>query len=141
MAGGDVNVLRNHWPQGADSVVPWTIPLAVGTVGAASKNVFIGKIPFKLRCVAAEFYAESVTDTDDDGTLTVQDDTGTPKKIINAADLGGTSATPVRRTLVVDPNVTFFAESIMTAIWTGGDVGDAATGVVLTLWVQPVVNQ
>ena len=138
MAGGNASDVRQPWPMGEDSVLVFPVAFGAVTEGAAKVTLATFTLPFAAYCEKAEMSLASVTDTDGDSLVIVEDDTAvTTKKWVSAGDLGTTSATPVTKDLAVDKSVLINAGAVITVSVTGGDAGDAVGAGCLFLWLKP----
>jgi hypothetical protein len=136
MAGGDEEAEGGAWPQGAQSVVPFQIVLSSLEASKTAHIYAIFTVPFKCRVLYAEYTARAIAITNAI-TVTVQDDTGTPKKAINAQSLAAvTAGTSAVAALTVVSTNTFFKGALLEAQYTSG-ASDTGSDVVITLWLKP----
>ena len=134
MAGGDPQILRTPYPKGDDGYVMLRTK-TFSTIASQTGLVFDTiTVPFAFQAVYAEI--AGVVTTAVGTTFTFQDDTGTPKVIINAAPVatqavGAVTALPVVRTVTIN------AGALLNCKYTTG-AGDTSVATVITLWVKPV---
>lgn len=138
MAGGTAADIRSAWPKGEDGLILLqSLPCDV----AASKTDHRWDqllVPFAFKAVRAEMCAEEVVDANASCTFTVLDDTGTPKKVINAqATTAITDGSSARAALTVDKSVTILAGALLSFEYTSTG-SDTSRNLVIRLWVKPI---
>lgn len=137
MAGGDTNDIRTPYPKTRDvGILVQSIP--VNIVASQTYRFDEMELPFKCKIVKAEVTAYSSTVTNG-VTITVEDDTGTAKKFVDAKSSGTsiTAGTSVRTALEVDKTVVFFAGSLLRFEYTSL-ASDVSVNTVVRIWVVPV---
>lgn len=138
MAGGTAADIRTPWPKGEEGLVllqsnPVTVQAS--KTGHQWDQMLV---PFAFKPVRAEICAESITDADASCAFTVQDDTGTPKKVIDAAATTAMAdGSSVRAALTVDKTVTIFAGALLDFLYTSTG-SDASVNLVIRIWVKPI---
>lgn len=134
MAGGDSQILRGPYPKGEDGFVmirSKTFSAVQSQTGLVFDTI---TVPFAFQAFYAEI-AGVVTETNAI-TITIDDDTGTPKVIVSAAPLA-TQAVGAVTALPTVRSVTINAGALLNFKYTSG-ASDTTTATVVTLWVKPV---
>lgn len=139
-AGGSSGSIRSPYPKGDDGVIPLIFSglSRIAGNGTGVYNLVQMTLPFACKCVYAEIFASgtAVTDADADTTITVIDDTGTPKVWVVAVALTALAA-HAQKVLTVDKAVEFFEQAILKIQLNVGDDGDVFNNLTVVLWVKP----
>ncbi len=138
MAGGDTNDLRTPYPKGREvGVLIQSAPVDIQASKTDHRFDEI-ELPFKCKIVKAETVSGKEMAITNAITISVLDDTGTPKKFINASAAAAiTDGTSARTALTVDKTITIFAGALLRFEYTSG-ASDTSTGTIVRIWVVPV---
>jgi hypothetical protein len=142
MAGGTAGLLQSHYPAGDDSVVCiQSAPLTFAAAAVTDYRWCEIEAPFAFMPISAQVSIAASIDADADAKMSVKDDSGTPKVIVNAQSTGAavTAGAAVRRTLAVDPKVKILKGALIRFEVTTLDAADAFTDAVVYLFVHPVI--
>lgn len=140
MAGGVAADIRTPYPKGRDGLV--LIQSAPVDVQASKTGHVFDQIELQFACqvVKAETVS-SVMAISNGITFIVQDDTGTPKKMVNAgaaaAITDGSSARTAFLAATLNKGTTINAGALLEFQYTSG-ASDTSTNTIVRLWVKPV---
>jgi hypothetical protein len=136
--GGSSTSIRTPWPKGDDGVIPLIFSGLSRIAGNPTDFVIASMtMPFSCKCVYAEFIAGSaITDADADTTITVIDDTGTPKVWVAAVAITALAA-KARKQFTVVKTVEFYEGAILQILLAVGDDADVFVNGTMVLWVVP----
>lgn len=145
MAGGSSNDLSTPWPKGEYPGIPLIFSGLNKTPGTGSGAKILASmtLPFSCKCLYAEFMAgddgttAGTVDADNDSTLKVIDDTGTPKEFVTAQTLGASLSAGARKQLTVNKSVEFYAQAILQIVYTSTDTADGFNNGTVVIWVKP----
>jgi len=134
MAGGDANDLRAPWPKGEQG---WLLlqlgPFDIQNNDSAESR-FEMTVPFGFKPKKAYHTSRIVTSTP---VVTIQDDSGTPKKIVDSAALAAVADEATTEEELTVGSVEINAGAKISVLSTAGASEDT-TQSMINLWVEPV---
>ena len=134
MAGGDTNDLRAPYPKGEDGFVLLQLGPFDAQNNDSDESRYQMTVPFSFKPKKAFHTAQVVTSTPE---ITVQDDTGTPKVIVDGSALTAAADEATAEEELTVEDVTIFAGAKIQVFTTAG-ASEATVQSMINLWVKPV---
>lgn len=137
MAGGVAADLRSPWPKGSDGIILLQSNSTDFIASQTNKVFDVLTVPFACKPIYAETVSQAMAITNGI-TLSVIDDTGTPKEMItDAAAAAITAGASAITALAVVKSVIFYAGALMKFTYISG-ASDTSVNTIVRLWVKPL---